>query len=81
MTLLVNFVLFQAGWFACVLGAAHGHAVARRRRWPPPSSPIACCGASLRAPELALLLGVSGIGVVVDSALVMTGWIAYPSAR
>ena len=24
-TTLVNFVLFQAGWFTCVLGAAAGH--------------------------------------------------------
>ena len=24
MTLIVNAVLFQIGWFACVLGAAHG---------------------------------------------------------
>ena len=25
MRAVVNFVAFQAGWFACVLGAAHGH--------------------------------------------------------
>jgi len=22
---LINFVLFQLGWFACILGAAHGY--------------------------------------------------------
>ena len=69
MTMLVNFVLFQIGWFACVLGAAHGM----------PSLGVAVATAVvayhlLRAsrarPELVLILVAAAIGFIVDSALV-----------
>lgn len=75
---LLNFLLFQAGWFACVIAAAHGRpglgvlavlAVAAvhlgiSRRWQS---------------ELQLLFIVTVIGVVWDSVVVNTGWMSYSS--
>lgn len=78
MHALTNFVAFQIGWFACVLGGAHG--------WP-----LAGVGASAaviarhlraaRAPvrEGALLAAATLYGAVFDSTLVAAGWLAYPS--
>lgn len=76
--LLINFAAFQAGWFACVLGAAHGlpllgplvvlavvalHLVLSRRP----------------ATELRLILSAMVAGVVADSLLVFSGWVSYPT--
>jgi hypothetical protein len=67
MKRLVNFVLFQAGWFACVLGGAHG--------WP--LAAVAAAGAVIgvslcwfsadRMSDVRLLLMVALIGFCVDS--------------
>jgi len=74
---LLNFVLFQLGWFACVLGAA-----ARR--------PLLGCGIALliigwhlwRAPhparESSLLLLAMLVGGIWDSLLVWLGLLQYP---
>jgi len=76
--LLINFAAFQAGWFACVLGAAHGL---------PLLGPLVVLavvalhlGLSRRpAAELRLILAAMIIGVVADSLLVFSGWVTYPA--
>ena len=76
--LVANFVLFQAGWFACVLSAARGYP------WIGTSVAAAIVAwhalrAERPATELKLIAIVVLLGAVWDSALVMLGWIAYPN--
>lgn len=75
---IANFVLFQLGWFACVLGAAEGHpwigtgialAIVAWHLWSAPAS----------SEEGMLMAQVVLIGALWDSLLVMLGWIRYPS--
>jgi hypothetical protein len=78
MTMLVNFVAFQIGWFDCVLGAARG------TPWLGVAVAAAVVAfhlgrASRARLELTLILIAAAIGFVWDSALVMLGWIAYPN--
>jgi Protein of unknown function (DUF2878) len=77
-TVITNFVLFQLGWFACVLGAAQDYP------WAGTVAAAAIVAWHIRsaarpAAEVNLLLQVVLIGAVWDSLLVMLGWIAYPS--
>jgi hypothetical protein len=74
--LLTNIIGFQAGWFACVLGAARGW------WWLGPLLVAAIAGAWLlvapRPRGLAVLLALTGIvGLCWDSALALLGLIAY----
>lgn len=75
----LNAIAFQAGWFACVLGAAYGAA------W------IGLVVAAIvvafhlsRAtdamPEVQLIAIIMVLGALWDSALVRAGWIAYPTS-
>ncbi|MBT8108594.1 MAG: DUF2878 domain-containing protein [Gammaproteobacteria bacterium] len=78
MSILVNFLAFQAGWFASVLGAA------QNMPWVGPAVVLAIVVLHLRQarrPELeAGLLVASGIiGLCFDSLLVSLGWVTYPS--
>lgn len=78
-TLVANVLLFQAGWFACVLGAAHG------RWWLGPAVAAAVLGWHLaRAEEPrreATLIGVAAIaGALFETALVQTGWVRFDAA-
>lgn len=78
MPKLANFLAFQLGWFACVLGAAYD------RPWAGTAIALAVVGWHLtRAPrphaELVLVLIAAAIGVLWDSALVALGWIDYPN--
>lgn len=78
MHILVNFLAFQAGWFASVLGAA------QNMPWVGPMVVLAVVVLHLRAatrPDLeAGLLVASGIiGLYFDSLLVALGWVTYPS--
>lgn len=75
---LVNFVAFQFGWFACVLGAANGF----------PWLGVLAVGmivifhirtADNRAHEVQLLALAVVLGLVFDSLLVSSGWVRYPS--
>lgn len=73
---VVNFIAFQIGWFACVLGAANG---------------MPWIGLAVCLPILALHLSMAErpgaeinliaiavvIGLLLDSLLVMTGWLRY----
>jgi hypothetical protein len=71
---LVNIVLFQLGWFACVLGAANGYA----REGALAAALIVALHVA-RAPrpkrEAALALAAALLGLVFESALVWAGWV------
>jgi len=76
--LILNILLYQAGWLACVLAAAHG-------------SPV--LGVLVAAALLALHLALSpapqrdvllaaifvGVGLLVDSSLALSGWLVFQS--
>lgn len=78
MPMFANFVAFQFGWFACVLGAAYG------LPWAGTAIALAIVGWHLtralqpRA-ELILVLIAAAIGVLWDSLLPALGWIEYPN--
>ena len=77
---IINIILFECGWFACVLGGASGKILAgflvalaivvlhllRSEQW---------------RTELALVLSAMLIGFTWDSALVFSGWIHYPHGQ
>jgi Protein of unknown function (DUF2878) len=76
--LLVNFVAFQFGWFACVVGAARG--------WPLTGTAIAALivawhivRAARPAEELKLIAVALLIGVLWDSALIALGLTDFTS--
>jgi hypothetical protein len=76
--LVANFILFQIGWFACVLGGAHdapglGAGVALAiAAWH--------VGRAVRPrDEGMLLLIAAGVGAAADTALIATGWVRYAS--
>lgn len=77
-TTLANFVLFQLGWFACVLsgaarapwlGAAFSAAIVAWHLWSAPRP----------QDELKLIGAAMAIGAVWDTLLVWNGWLTYPS--
>jgi len=77
---LVNYGLFQAGWFACVLGAANGYA------WlalPAVAVVVAVhlLAARRTSPEAGLLLICLVIGLLFESLLLRTGWVAYADSN
>lgn len=80
MHVLVNFLAFQVGWFACVLGAANA---------APMLGPAVVVGvialhmsrSNKPAREFTLILSAGLLGAVWDSSLVATGWVAYPSGN
>jgi hypothetical protein len=78
MTLAINFVAFQIGWFACVLGAANA--------LPLIGPAVVACVVMLHlfmskqpAQEFALIAAAGTLGAIWDSVLVASGWIVYPS--
>ena len=76
MANLLNFLALQLGWFACVLGAAHGH------EYLGPLVVALLLAAHLarhpqRARELRLLAYVTPLGLAIDSSQVALGWIRY----
>ncbi len=78
MLLLLNFVAFQIGWFAAVLGAANN------LPWAGPLVIAGVIALHLRVvdrprDELSLILICGLIGAVMDSILVAVGWVAYPT--
>ena len=73
---IVNVVAFQIGWFACVLGAAHG------LPWVGPAVAAAVVAlhvvrAARPAPELKLAAIAVVMGALWDSSLAMPGWMAF----
>ena len=78
MRTAVNFVLFQIGWFSCVLGAANGMA------WLGPVVVLMVVAVHLKmslrpGKEFRLIAMAMGIGLLVDTLLLSTGWLSYPS--
>jgi hypothetical protein len=77
---LANFVVFQAAWFAAVLGAAHGVPL-----WGTAAVLVAIAwhlAVSARPAQEARLVGAAClIGFVVESAAAMQGWVAYTSGQ
>lgn len=72
----INFGAMQAGWFACVLGAAHGAA------WmgPPVALGIVLLHLGMsrhRSGEVVLALIALGVGVAWETIAQATGWIRY----
>lgn len=73
-----NFVLFQIGWFACILGAAH------QKLWIALTASVIIVGiylwlrATARA-DYKLLAVALLYGIVVDTILVQLGWIQFES--
>lgn len=75
---LMNFVLFQIGWFACVLGAAGG------APWLGTGVALAIvAGHVFRAgqphKELVLLAIAAFVGLLFDSAMIGLGWTRFPN--
>ena len=78
MSVLANFLVFQAGWFATVLGAANG------APWLGPVAVLCAVALHLRSAddivaESRLLASAVALGLVADSLLLASGWIAYPN--
>ncbi len=78
MLVLLNFLVFQAGWFTSVLGAAN------QMPWLGPLLVLVAVALHLRlarrpSSELMLIVACGGLGAVFDSALVAAGWVRYPS--
>ena len=77
---LANFVVFEAAWFACILGVAHGE----------PAWGTAAVGAAIAwhlaisarpATELALIAILGVIGLVAESLVLAQGHVAYPNGQ
>ena len=78
MAIALNVVLYQVGWFACVLGAAHGMpwagalAAAVIVPWQ-----IALAAQPER--EIALVAAAAAVGALFETLLVQAGWVRFPS--
>ena len=78
MRKLINFVLFQLGWFACILGAAHGYVAA---------AVLFCAAVAIfhvwqsydRIQESMLLLKIGLLGIAADTLLLQTGSLVFES--
>ena len=75
---ITNFVIFQIGWFSCVLGGAHN--------WPWLGTLVAALLIVIHlwrvpspTPELKLLLIAGMLGIIFDSLLVTFNLLQFPS--
>jgi hypothetical protein len=79
MGLIKNFIGFQIGWFACVVGAAQGYPL------------VAVAVTSIIVilhllrdnnlySELCLIISAVFIGIIWESLLLASGWLAYASS-
>jgi hypothetical protein len=76
MPVAVNIVLSQVGWFACVLGAAHGMPwIALAAAVPVLAWHLA--RANHPAREATLLAGIAAVGALFETLLVQAGWVRY----
>ncbi len=78
--LIANIVLVQAGWLACVLGAAHG------LPWFGTLAMLAILAWHLsRAPrrlvELRLVAATVALGIVLDGTLLASGAVQFPNGQ
>lgn len=78
MTVLINIVVYQLCWIACILGGANGMpllgvvAVALAVAYH-------LYRAEQARPELILIGAAALVGAIWDSLLVAAGWLVYPS--
>jgi hypothetical protein len=72
----LNFIVFQAAWFACIIAVARG-----RQSWGLGAIGIAVALHLALSPnwrrELKLAAVVTAIGLAWDSFVVYTGWLSY----
>lgn len=78
MPLFTNFLAFQIGWFACVLGGAHD------LPWVGTGIALVIVAWHLTRAvrpkqELLLVLSAAAIGALFDTLLVWLGWFTYSS--
>ena len=78
--IFINFIAFQAAWFACVLAAAEGRALVATL------AVAVAVGVHLwlvprRAPEAMLVLVVTSIGLFWDSLVVSLGLVRYTTGN
>jgi hypothetical protein len=78
MTWLINFLAFQIGWLACVLAGANGQA------WLGTLIALLIIIGHVwhtqpRGPEIRLILIAGALGAMLDSSLVASGLLMYPS--
>lgn len=78
MPLFANFLAFQIGWFACVLGGAHG------LPWVGTGIALVIVAwhltrAARPKQELLLVLSAAAIGALFDTLLIWLGWFTYSS--
>ncbi len=76
MLIAVNLVLYQLGWFACVLGAAHG------MPWLGALAVTLIVGwhlarAAQPKRELALIAVAATLGALFDTLLIQSGWVRF----
>ena len=77
---IANFVVFEAAWFACILGVAHGQplwgtaAIFAAVAWHAAIS-------ARPATELALVGVLCVVGLVAESIMLALGHVAYPSGQ
>ncbi len=74
----VNVVGQQIGWFACVLGAAHGHPILGAGTGVAITL-LHVAAASDRRGELRLLATAAGLGLLIESSLQAAGLLTYAS--
>jgi len=77
MNVFLNAALYQAGWLACTLGAAHG------MPWAGPAAAAAIIGwhlarARRASEELMLISATAATGLIFETALLQSGWVSYP---
>lgn len=78
--LIVNIVGFQAGWFACILGAAHGMV------WLGPIVVVIVLGVNLAlnpswGREIASLVAIAAAGTAIDTGLHLAGLLTFDHGR
>lgn len=78
MCVVINFIAFQAGWFASVIGAA------QQMPWLGPLVLLGVIAIHLSQAtrpdkEIGLIISCGLIGACFDSVLVASGWVTYAS--
>lgn len=79
MRVAINFIAFQLGWLACVIGAAQG------MPWLGPLAALMALAWHLRQTtdarrELNWILAAVAVGSLFDQALLSLGWISFASS-
>jgi len=79
-SVLINAALFQITWFACVIGSAKGLV------WPAFASCAALAvyqlqGKRRHPSDVTLILASIGLGLIVDSIWVQSGWLIFSDQR